>query len=110
MLNTIKEEIKFRIQRTISLLRYKEALPFIITGVLSGLICCFFAIAFAFMEKQSLSLFISYPLLILLVAPISMVIAFILVTRYAAGAYGSGILQIIASLYFKNEKTEDAFI
>lgn len=77
---------------------YYENIPFISVGVVSGVLCCLYAMVFAFFEKQSVEFFSAHAAWIFLAAPLLMMASFGIIKRHAPTAFGSGIPQVMLTL------------
>lgn len=74
---------------------YIDNLPFITTGILAGVVCCLYAMLFSFVENLSVELFHKHSYAFFFISPIFFPLALYLVKKFAPGANGSGIPQVI---------------
>ncbi|MFW7380247.1 MAG: chloride channel protein [Oligoflexus sp.] len=81
-------------------------LPYSIAAILTGLVSVGYTKAFEFTQEKSHYILANFPLFFPLLTPIAFVAGWWLVNRYAPGASGSGIPQVMAILE-KNPKDHD---
>jgi H+/Cl- antiporter ClcA len=81
-----------------------QAIPFWSASVIVGLVAVGYAQLFSLAESISLELHAIADWSIFIVLPVCMVTAWWVVRRYAPGARGSGIPQVIAALELANDK------
>ncbi len=84
-----------------------QAIPFWSASVIVGLVAVGYAQLFSLAESISLELHAIADWSIFIILPVCMVTAWWVVRRYAPGARGSGIPQVIAALELANEKEHD---
>ncbi|HEX2898211.1 MAG TPA: chloride channel protein, partial [Bacteroidia bacterium] len=84
-----------------------QAIPFWSASVLVGLVAVGYAQLFSLAEQLSVALHAAADWSIFIIMPICMVTAWWLVRRFAPGARGSGIPQVIAALELANNKEHD---
>ena len=77
---------------------YIENLPFIGTGLLAGLVCCLYAMLFSYVETKSVHLFENYSFIFFIIGPIFFPLSLYIVQKFAPGANGSGIPQVITCI------------
>lgn len=77
---------------------YIENLPFISVGLLAGVICCLYAMLFSYIEGLGKHTFENYRYLVFFVSPLIMPLSLFIVQKFAPGANGSGIPQVMASV------------
>lgn len=83
------------------------ALPYQVAAVLTALVAVGYASLFHWMEEQNLALLAHDRRWIFLSAPISFLVSWFLVVRFAPMAGGSGIPQLMAAIEVANEKKRD---
>lgn len=74
---------------------YIENVPFIMVGILAAVVCCAYAKIFSYLEHWGLLLISRNPYIFLGLTPLLFVFAYFLVVRFAPGAFGSGIPQVM---------------
>lgn len=84
------------------------ALPYQVAAVLTALVAVGYAWLFHWMEDQNLALLAYDRRSIFLTAPISFLVSWFLVVRFAPLAGGSGIPQLMAAIELATEKKRDA--
>jgi H+/Cl- antiporter ClcA len=84
-----------------------QAIPFWSASVIVGLVAVGYAQLFSLAESISLELHAIADWSIFIILPVCMVTAWWVVRRYAPGARGSGIPQVIAALELANDKEHD---
>lgn len=89
---------------------FEESLVFISVGVFSAVVCSFYARLFALVEHYSMTLFSSNPLLIFLLSPLCILLSYYLVKRFAPGASGSGIPQVLTCIEDQSENLARIFL
>lgn len=77
---------------------YGENIPFIALGLVSGIVCCLYAMLFTYIEGVSLRIIETSPVFLFALSPFLMAFAVWVVRRHAPGATGSGIPQVIVCL------------
>lgn len=83
------------------------ALPYQISAILTALVAVGFAKMFAFMEAKNVQLLAHDPRWIFLSAPISFLLSWWLVMRFAPLAGGSGVPQLMAAVEVSTENDRD---
>lgn len=78
--------------------RFRESALFITVGLVTALACSLYAQLFHWAELWSLHVFGNHPLLLIFAAPLGLILSFLVVRRYAPGASGSGIPQVLACI------------
>jgi H+/Cl- antiporter ClcA len=78
--------------------RFRESALFITVGLVTALACSLYAQLFHWAELWSLHVFGNHPLLLIFAAPMGLILSFLVVCRYAPGASGSGIPQVLACI------------
>lgn len=68
---------------------FEESLVFVFIGVGSAVVCSAYARLFSLAEESSHHFFHDHPYLSFIVAPLAMVISFLLIAKCAPGAGGS---------------------
>lgn len=81
---------------------FEESLLFAAIGILSALACTTYAALFSLAEKTSIRIFSTHPEWMYVLSPLAMVIAFMVVRKFAPGASGSGIPQVLACIELKS--------
>ncbi len=84
------------------------ALPYQVAAVLTALVAVGYASLFHWMEEQNLALLAHDRRWIFLSAPISFLVSWFLVMRFAPLAGGSGIPQLMAAIEVATDKKRDA--
>ncbi len=77
---------------------YGENLPYITVGLISGLVCCLYAMLFSFLESTAVKFYHHNEYFIFFVSPLLMASSYILVNKIAPGAFGSGIPQVMVCI------------
>lgn len=77
---------------------YNDNIPYLIVGLVSGLACCLYAILFNFLEHFAEDIFKHNGYLVFLLSPLLLVLSQILILRFAPGASGSGIPQVMTCI------------
>lgn len=72
-----------------------DHLPYISVGIISGIVCCFYAKFFSYVEELNVHLMKSQGSLFFLLSPILLSLSFLIVMKFAQGASGSGIPQVM---------------
>lgn len=75
---------------------FGESVLFICIGVFSALLCTAYAKLFSLIEQFSGNLFEHNPYIVFLMAPLGLILSFLLVRWISPGASGSGIPQVMA--------------
>lgn len=88
---------------------YKENIPFICVGLISGVACCIYAILFSNVENISKKILAAYPDLIF-ASPFFLIIAFLSVSLFGPGSSGSGIPQVMVCLESKQPWLAEKFL
>ena len=83
------------------------ALPYQISAVLTALVAVGFAKMFAFMEARNVELLAHDPRWIFVSAPVSFLLSWWLVMRFAPLAGGSGVPQLMAAVEVSSENDRD---
>lgn len=89
---------------------YGENIPFIALGLVSGIVCCLYAMLFTYIEGVSLRVLESSPLLLVALSPLLMTASVWMIRRHAPGASGSGIPQVIVCLDKKYGFLADSYL
>ena len=82
-------------------------LPYQVAAIITALVAVGYALLFKKVETFNLWLYDKDPRLIFVVAPLSFVLSWWLVRRYAPMAGGSGIPQLMAAIEVANDKKSD---
>lgn len=93
--------------------QFLQFLPFLIASVATGFVAFFYSKIFTYAEKLSLYIFEQNKLYIFISTPISFLLSWWLVKRYAPYAKGSGIPQVMASIELakpENNRLIDHFL
>lgn len=72
-----------------------DHLPYISVGIISGIVCCFYAKFFSYVEDLNIRLMKSQGSFFFLLSPILLSLSFLIITKFAQGAAGSGIPQVM---------------
>lgn len=72
-----------------------DHLPYISVGIISGIVCCFYAKFFAYVEELNVHLMQSQGKFFFLLSPVLLSLSFLIVAKFAQGASGSGIPQVM---------------
>lgn len=75
---------------------FGEAILFICIGLLSAIVCSAYAKLFSLVEHYSESFFHHNPILLFLMAPVGLILSFLLIKWFSPGSSGSGIPQVMA--------------
>lgn len=89
---------------------YNENLPYIIVGLLSGIVCCFYAMLFQFLENFAVKIYSHNGFLPFLICPLFMLIAYLFVAKFAPGAAGSGIPQVMTCIEPEHRHRSKGFL
>jgi H+/Cl- antiporter ClcA len=89
---------------------YIDHLPFISVGIISGVVCCFYAKFFSYVEELNVKLMHSDSNLFFLLSPILLSLSFLIVTKFAQGAAGSGIPQVMACIEKDHKHLSSIFL
>ena len=81
-----------------------QAIPFWIGSALTGLIAVLYTKLFAWTEQLRTLIFHSYNWLFFIIAPACFIISWLIVTRFAPYAKGSGIPQVMAAIELATPK------
>lgn len=87
-----------------------DVLLFTTIGVVSAMVCSFYAWIFHLAEKNSHSFFLTFPVASYFLGPLGLMLSFSLVRFLAPGASGSGIPQVLACIEIKDGNLLYAFL
>lgn len=79
-------------------INFKQAFPYWIASLITGLVAVLYTKLFAWTEALSGFIFAKHSWLIFIVTPISFVLAWLMVKKFARNARGSGIPAVMASI------------
>lgn len=85
-------------------LQFLQFLPFLVASGITGFVAFFYSQLFRYSEKLSLAIFEHNRLYIFIITPISFLISWWLVKRFAKYSTGSGIPQVMASIELAKPK------
>lgn len=89
---------------------FYEHLAFVTVGFFSGLICCAYAYIFSHLEKIATEFYLAQPYYLFLLSPVLLVMSFLMVQKFAPGAFGSGIPQVMVCISDKAGKHLERFL
>jgi H+/Cl- antiporter ClcA len=89
---------------------FEESLLFVTIGIITALICSFYALIFSATEHLSLHFFELHAWLPFVTSPLCLVIAFLLVRWFAPGSSGSGIPQVMACIEDTHKPLRQRFL
>jgi len=84
---------------------FKQAFPYWIASLITGLVAVLYTKLFAWSEALSGFIFAKQPWLIFIITPLSFVLAWWIVKKYARNARGSGIPAVMASIELATPQT-----
>lgn len=87
-----------------------EHLPFISVGILSGIVCCFYAKFFSYVEELNVSLMNSHGGYFFILSPLLLSLSFLIITKFAQGASGSGIPQVMICVEKEHSELSKFFL
>jgi H+/Cl- antiporter ClcA len=88
-------------------LEFMKALPFWIASLFVGMIAVTYTLLFSYSEKLMHYVYSSTSWLAFIVAPVAVILAWWVVRRFAPGAKGSGIPQVMAAIDMSSGKNEE---
>lgn len=100
------KDINAKIQKQ----HFEEALLFISVGLISAVVCSFYARLFALMENFSISVLHSSLYALFILPPIFLIIAYLLVRLFAPGSSGSGIPQVLTCIEEPHHNFKSLFL
>src|SRR5690606_27328251 len=83
---------------------------YIAVGLISGLICCLYAMLFSYLENLAAHTYAANPILLFIGAPALMMLSFHLVQRFSPEAAGSGIPQIMTCIEPEHRHRSNKFL
>lgn len=86
--------------------QFLQFLPFLVASVISGLVAFLYSRIFTFSEKLSLYIYSQDRAYIFILTPISFLLSWWLVKRFAPYSKGSGIPQVMATIALAKPKTQ----
>ncbi len=79
-------------------IQFLQFLPFFVASFLTGFVAYVYSRLFTYSEKLSFFIYEKEPLLVFVVTPVTFLLSWFMVNRFAKFAKGSGIPQVMASL------------
>jgi H+/Cl- antiporter ClcA len=89
---------------------YNDNLPYLLVGLLAGLVCCLYAILFNSLEKFAENLYAHNNIMPFFLCPLFMLIGFLLVSKFSPAAGGSGIPQVMTCIEPENKHRSQEFL
>jgi H+/Cl- antiporter ClcA len=89
---------------------YIQNIPFIMVGIISGLICCLYAMVFNWAEHFGLSFLQNHFESFIILSPTLMIASFLMVRNWGPGASGSGIPQVMTCLEKSHSHLAEKFL
>ena len=78
-----------------------ETIPFVVAGLVTGLLASGYAILFRILSSVSVDFFNHKPLLWSLMVPVGFASSFVIVKKFSPESSGSGIPQVMAALHYE---------